>query len=89
MARFHARHGTTGLLATTVAAPVAELESSLGAIGRCTGQASGGATVLGAHLEGPFLSPAYPGAMDPETFLAPERRTWERLLVDGPPESCR
>ena len=64
VASFHARHGTTGLLATTVAAPVAELEAAL--------RASGGAGVLGAHSEGPFMSNAWPGAMDPDVFLDPE-----------------
>lgn len=83
VARFHARHGTTGLLATTVAAPLDELESAIGAIGRCTRKASGGAAVLGAHLEGPFLSAAFPGAMDPEFFLPPDRAAWERLLSTG------
>ena len=84
VAGFHAGHGTTGLLATTVAAPVAELESSVAAIRRCMGEGSGTAAVLGAHLEGPFLSRTYPGAMDPEQFLDPERTIWERLLADAP-----
>jgi N-acetylglucosamine-6-phosphate deacetylase len=84
VARFHARHGTTGLLATAVAAPVAELESSLAAIRRCVGDGSGTAAVLGAHLEGPFLSRTYPGAMNPEQFLDPDRAIWERLLAGAP-----
>ena len=54
VAAFHALHGTTALLATTVAAPPDELEASLTAIARS------GPIVLGAHLEGPFLSPSGP-----------------------------
>lgn len=61
VARFHAAHGTTALLATTVAAPVEGLERALTAIARAAGNASPGAIILGAHLEGPFLSPTYPG----------------------------
>lgn len=80
MARFHARHGTTALLATTVAAPVEELAGALGAIARC---ADSEPTVLGAHLEGPFLSPARPGAMEPSVFVAPDRSILERLLGAG------
>jgi N-acetylglucosamine-6-phosphate deacetylase len=81
VARFHAGYGTTGLLATTVAAPIAELESVLAAItDAATVTASGGAAVLGAHLEGPFLSRSFPGAMDPGHFLPPTRDVWERLL---------
>ncbi len=79
VARFHARHGTTALLATTVAAGTDELCASLGAIARCRGSVDG-AEVLGAHLEGPFLSRARPGAMDPDAFLDPDGRVLERLM---------
>ena len=37
VARFHAEHGTTSLLATTVAAPVDELVEALGAIRAAAG----------------------------------------------------
>ncbi len=80
VARFHTRHGTTALLATTVAAPVDELLGVLGAIARC---ADSEPTVLGAHLEGPFLSPARPGAMEPSVFVAPDPSILERLLGAG------
>jgi N-acetylglucosamine-6-phosphate deacetylase len=75
VAAFHASHGTTGLLATTISAGVEELEGSLRAIGA--------AGVLGAHLEGPFLSVARPGAMEPESFLEPSAGVLERLLAAG------
>jgi N-acetylglucosamine-6-phosphate deacetylase len=81
VARFHAAHGTTALLATTVAAPVQELEAALRAIADCTEPR--GAAVLGAHLEGPFLSPARPGAMDPAAFAAPDPDVLARLLAAG------
>jgi N-acetylglucosamine-6-phosphate deacetylase len=84
VARFHAAHGTTALLATTVSAPVDELVASLGAIRRASEARPGaGARVLGAHLEGPFLSPSRPGAMDRATFLAPESAVLRRLLDAG------
>ena len=62
MARFHARHGTTALLATTVTAPRSELLAAFSGIG--TAMAEGGtgeAKVLGAHLEGPVHQPAGAG----------------------------
>jgi N-acetylglucosamine-6-phosphate deacetylase len=80
VARFHASHGTTALLATTVAAPPDELCGALETIAICTGTRGDGAEVLGAHLEGPFLSRLRPGAMDPTMFLEPEGRIVERLL---------
>jgi N-acetylglucosamine-6-phosphate deacetylase len=82
VARFHARHGVTGMLATTVAAGPDELVAALDAI-RGAMDHAGGAAVLGAHLEGPFLSPRCPGAMDPATFLAPDEEILRRLLLAG------
>lgn len=82
VARFHAEHGTTALLATTVSAAPDELCTALGAIARARSLA-GGAAVLGAHLEGPFLSRERPGAMDPELFLAPDVELFRRLVACG------
>jgi N-acetylglucosamine-6-phosphate deacetylase len=40
--------------------------------------------VLGVHLEGPFLSPEWPGAHVPEHLRLPDRGFAERLLDAGP-----
>lgn len=42
-----------------------------------------GARFLGTHLEGPFLSPAHPGAHDPTLLVAPDLALAERLLRSG------
>jgi N-acetylglucosamine-6-phosphate deacetylase len=42
-----------------------------------------GARVIGAHLEGPFLSPERPGAHDPAALLAPDLAALEELLGAG------
>lgn len=63
IARAHARHGTTALLATTMTAPRSEIEAALRAMARaCAQRPAGGAAVLGAHLEGPYLNPGRLGA---------------------------
>ncbi|MBL8313699.1 MAG: amidohydrolase family protein, partial [Rubrivivax sp.] len=63
VARVHARHGTTALLATTMTAPRGEIESALRALAPFVQRRiEGGARVLGVHLEGPYINPARLGA---------------------------
>ena len=63
IARTHARHGTTALLATTMTAPRQEIEAALRALAPHIGQrAPGAARVLGVHLEGPYINPGRLGA---------------------------
>jgi N-acetylglucosamine-6-phosphate deacetylase len=63
VARCHAAHGTTSLLATTMTAPTEDLRDALSAIGAlCRSGAPGAARVLGMHLEGPYISAGKLGA---------------------------
>ena len=41
-------------------------------------------SVLGVHLEGPFLSPAWPGAHPPDQLREPDRDLLAELLAAGP-----
>ena len=63
VARRHAEHGTTSLLATTMTATVEDLRQALAAIGAlCREGAPGAARVLGMHLEGPYINAGKLGA---------------------------
>jgi N-acetylglucosamine-6-phosphate deacetylase len=64
MARFHARHGTTALLATTVTGPADALLHAASGVAAVVHR-PGSARVLGLHLEGPFVSPDALGAQPP------------------------
>jgi N-acetylglucosamine-6-phosphate deacetylase len=63
IARLHARHGTTALLATTMTAPLPDIEAALAsAAPSCRQRGAGAARVLGIHLEGPYIHPRRLGA---------------------------
>ena len=84
VAAFHARHGTTGLLATTVPAAEDALVDTVRAVAAVARRPyAEAAQVLGCHLEGPFLSAARPGALDVRHFRAPDGAELDRLLDAG------
>jgi len=78
-ARFHAQHGTTGLLATTMSAPPAELEAAVRAIAQADDP-----LILGVHLEGPWLSERRRGAQEAEHLRPPDLDELRVLLAAGP-----
>ncbi|MWC28680.1 N-acetylglucosamine-6-phosphate deacetylase [Paenibacillus sp. MMS18-CY102] len=73
--KFHASHGTTGMLATTVTASPEAIEAVLEASARYQAGGMPYAALLGVHLEGPFLSEKWIGAQNP-AFIAPPRADW-------------
>ena len=72
--------GTTAFQPTFVTAPERALVAAL----RELPSADIGPRVLGAHLEGPFLSPRRPGAHDPRWLSLPDLGLLRRLLDAGP-----
>jgi N-acetylglucosamine-6-phosphate deacetylase len=73
-------HGTTAYQPTFVTAPEAELLAALAAMPT----ELAGPRVLGAHLEGPFLSPRRLGVHAAEHCRAPDLELLRRLLDGGP-----
>jgi N-acetylglucosamine-6-phosphate deacetylase len=76
----HRRHGTTRSVLSLVADPVPDLVRSLG---RIRDAMTDDPTVLGAHLEGPFLSPHAAGAHAHEHLADPTPARIEALLEAG------
>lgn len=73
MAKVLARSGVTAFQPALGAAPVDEMERSIeGAYQFASGQGGGAAEMLGIHLEGPFLSRKFPGAMAEQNLLDPD-----------------
>ncbi len=82
LARFHARHGTTSLLPTTVTARPADLlRAAAGVAAACPGP--GAARILGLHLEGPFINPGVLGAQPPFA-IPPDLALLDDLRSAGP-----
>ena len=81
---FHLRHGTTSILPTLSAAPFPAMRAAVAAIeaARRSGRFPG--TILGAHMEGPYLSAAQCGAQCPRFITPPQPAEYEALLADYP-----
>jgi len=73
---FHVQHGTTGLLPTAVAAPLEVMRAFLELVGEYRKRDR---VVLGAHLNGPFVSPKRAGAIDPRYILSPSLNAFREL----------
>lgn len=72
----HAKHGTTGLLLTTVTASPEDLDRVFTAYQ--ANRVRTGAEVLGFHLEGPFINPLKPGAQPKQHIIPPSIELFER-----------
>ncbi|UFJ41443.1 N-acetylglucosamine-6-phosphate deacetylase [Brevibacillus humidisoli] len=81
--RFHAAHGTTGLLATTMTAPIEKTQEVVSYYNHLGG--SQGAQVLGLHLEGPFINIKYKGAQNGDWIEAPTLDNMKRVFAAARP----
>jgi N-acetylglucosamine-6-phosphate deacetylase len=83
MAGFYARHGVTGFLAATMTAPMPAIEAALGVVALGMASGTGGAALLGAHLEGPYLDAAHAGAQAPVHVVRALEDDYRGLLGSG------
>ncbi|MBZ0275324.1 MAG: N-acetylglucosamine-6-phosphate deacetylase [Anaerolineae bacterium] len=82
MARFFARHGVTSYYPTTMTDTGERIHRALENVAACP-QPIDGAQHLGVHVEGPYLSPQYPGAQPPTWFRPPDPAEYTRWLSTG------
>ncbi|MEP7179247.1 MAG: N-acetylglucosamine-6-phosphate deacetylase, partial [Pseudonocardiales bacterium] len=79
---YHRSRGTTRTLVSLVTAPLDELTRQLGWIADLVDAGpSAAGHVIGAHLEGPFLSPARCGAQNSKHLLAPDPAAFAALVA--------
>lgn len=81
---FHASHGTTGMLATTMTAPKDAIEAVLHAVKEYRKAGMPYTALYGVHLEGPFISENWPGAQNPAHIVAPQLEWIKQWHADFP-----
>lgn len=81
IARAIAKHGTTSFLPTTMTVSIEEINRSLQVIKKLKEEGTTGANVLGAHLEGPFVSPRAIGAQNPKYLLKPSVSAYDQMVA--------
>lgn len=82
-AAFHARRGTTSVIASLVSAPPDALHTQLTELAELVGHG----VLAGVHLEGPYLAETRCGAHDPKALSDPSLFDLRRLIAacDGAP----
>ena len=75
---YHASGGTTSLLLTTATAPLEEITGVLDAVRACMSKFP---QIVGAHVEGPFISRDRAGAQNKEFIREPDPASVDRLLA--------
>ena len=78
---FHSSQGTTAMLATSMTAPKERLDHVLAEVDRYRSGDMPYAQLEGVHLEGPFISPKWPGAQNPDHIVLPNvswLQEWEK-----------
>jgi N-acetylglucosamine-6-phosphate deacetylase len=83
VARMLVRRGVTAFCPTIVSSPPEAILERLPALAPRAHH--GGASSLGAHVEGPFISPRAPGVHDPGAIRPPTLAEVERWLAGAPP----
>ncbi|SHJ16375.1 N-acetylglucosamine 6-phosphate deacetylase [Clostridium cavendishii DSM 21758] len=74
------KHGTTSFTPTTMTVAASDIRQSMSVIAKAKNEGTDGANVLGAHLEGPFISPKAIGAQNPNFLMAPSIENFNEIV---------
>ncbi len=77
---YHLQHGTTSIVPTISAGEFETMKQAVINIDKAKGKTKG--NVLGAHLEGPYLSPKQAGAQCPVFITPPIKQDYEKLIEE-------
>ena len=77
---YHLQHGTTGIVPTISAGEFETMKQAVINIHKAKNKTKG--NILGAHLEGPYLSPKQAGAQCPVFITPPKREDYESLIEE-------
>jgi len=80
IARAHTRGGTTAMLPTTLTQPMEDIERAIACVQEVMDRSTGGADILGVHVEGPYFSMEQKGAQNPDYLQLPKPNEYLPLL---------
>ncbi len=79
MAKTFSRYGTTAFLPATITAPHDEILRAADAVKEAANRETGGAQVMGMHVEGPYISDKRRGAQNPAHVRPPSMEELEEI----------
>ena len=77
------KHGTTSFTPTTMTVSIEDINKSMLSIKKAKDNGTDGAIVLGAHLEGPFISPKAIGAQNPNYLVEPTIENFNAMVKNA------
>ena len=78
--KYHLAHGTTSILPTISAAPLADMKEAVKSISLAQNEPNNGPNIIGAHMEGPYLSKAQCGAQCTDYITKPNKKDYESII---------